>query len=133
MRILLIVLSKILRKIRRRRQKLDYFSPPSLHGAEAGGVPVLDFGCGSSQFTRDFLLQDFSPARHFDSGRSEFRVPVLVFPRKTIRLLKFSQSRHSILIMQHVLSRVPLSTLTVLFFLRDSSIIPDFVFPFLLD
>ena len=49
-------------------KKLDSFSSPSLHGTEAGGVPVLDFGCSSRHFTRDFLLQDFFPARHLASA-----------------------------------------------------------------
>ena len=59
-------------------------------------MPVLDFGCGSSQFTRDFLLQDFSPARHFDSGRSEFSCSSSSFSPQDNTLIKFSQSRHSI-------------------------------------
>ena len=59
-------------------------------------MPVLDFGCGSSQFTRDFLLQDFSPARHFDSGRSEFSCSSSSFSPQDNTFIKFSQSRHSI-------------------------------------
>ena len=77
-------------------KKLDSFSSPSLHGTEAGGVPVLDFGCSSRHFTRDFLLQDFSPARHLASGLTMFSCPSSSFSTQDNGFIKFSQSRHSV-------------------------------------
>ena len=77
-------------------KKLDYFSPPRLHGPEAGGVHVLDFGCSSTPFTRDFLLQDFSPARHFDSGLTTVSCPSSSFSPPDNEFIQFSHSRHSV-------------------------------------
>lgn len=65
-------------------KKLDYFSPSSSPETEAGGVPILDFCCGSGQFTQDSLLQDFSLARHLDFSS----------PSQDNAFLKFSSSRH---------------------------------------
>ena len=56
----------------------------------------MDFGCSSRQFTRDFLLQDFSPARHFDSGLTMFSCPSSSFSTQDNGFIKFSQSKHSV-------------------------------------
>ena len=57
---------------------------------------VLDFGCSSRQFTRDILLQDFSPARHFDSGLTMFSCPSSSFFTQDKGVIKFSQLKHSV-------------------------------------
>ena len=50
-RILLIAhLTPWLPKVRQYRQKTRLFSPHSLHNTEAGGVPDVDLGCGSSAY-----------------------------------------------------------------------------------
>ena len=96
-RILLIVLSQLwLRKIPRGRQKTRLFSPPRLHGPEAGGVHVLDFGCSSRPFTCEFLLQDLSPARHLDSGLTTVLCPSSSFSPSDNEFIQFSHSRHSV-------------------------------------
>ena len=46
-------------------KKLDYFLPPSLHGTEAGGMPILDFGCSPSQFAGGSSTALCSWAGHF--------------------------------------------------------------------
>ena len=79
-------------------KKLDYFSPSSLHGTDAGGVRASDFSCGSSDFTRDFLLQDVSPARHLASGLPLFSCPSSSFSTQDNGLLKSLQSRHSVFV-----------------------------------
>ena len=56
----------------------------------------MDFGCSSRQFTRDFLLQDFSPARHFDYGLTMFSCPSSSFSTQDNGFIKFSQSKHSV-------------------------------------
>ena len=55
-------------------------------------MSVLDFGFSSRQFTRDFLLQDFSPARHLASGLTMFSRPSSSFSTQD-NGFKFSQSR----------------------------------------
>ena len=77
-------------------KKLDSFSSPSLHGPEAGDMPVLDFDCSSRHFTRDFLLQDSSPTRHFASGLTMFSCPSSSFSTQDNGFIKFSQPRHSV-------------------------------------
>ena len=57
---------------------------------------VLDFGCSSGPFTRDFLLQDFFPARHFDSELTTFSCPSSSFSPPDSGFIQFSQSRHSV-------------------------------------
>ena len=130
-RILLIAhLTPWLPKVRQHRQKLDYFSPHSLHNTEAGGVPDVDLGCGSSAYARDFLLQDFSTRR--SKSRLLFSCPSSRFSTQDNGFLEISPSRPSVLIIQHLLPPVVSSTLIALSFLLDSLIIPAFVFPFLL-
>ena len=51
------------------------------------------FGCSHRQFTRAFLLQDFSPAIHLASGLTMFSCPSSSFSTQDNR---FSQSRHSV-------------------------------------
>ena len=41
-------------------KKLDSFSSPSLHGPEAGGMPVLDFDCSSRHYSWLFIARLFS-------------------------------------------------------------------------
>ena len=77
-------------------KKLDSFSSPSLHGPEAGGVPILDFDCSSRHLTRNFFLQDFSPARHLASGLTMFSCPNSSFSNQDNGFITFSQSRHSV-------------------------------------
>ena len=59
-------------------------------------MPVLDFGCSSRHLTLDFLLQDFSPARHLASGLTMFSCPSSSFSTQDNGFIKFSQSRHSV-------------------------------------
>ena len=109
-------------------KKLEYFSPHSPHNTEAGGVPDVDLGCGSSASARDFLSQDFSPTSRSKS-RLLFSCPS--FSTQDNGFLEISPSRPSVLIMQHLLPPVVSLTLIALSFLLDSLIIPGFLFPFL--
>ena len=104
-------------------KKLDCFSPPSLHTEPKLGactfwmlVVVLD-NLLATFYCKTFLLRDISIL-----DWQCFRAPVLVFLLKTTGLLSFHNRNIQFLIMQHVLPRVPLSTLIVLSFLRDSLI-----------
>ena len=116
-------------KVRQHRQKkLEYFSPHSPHNTEAGGVPDVDLGCGSSASARDFLSQDFSPTSRSKS-RLLFYCPS--FSTQDNGFLENSSSRPSVLIMQQLLPPVVSLTLIALSFLLDSLIIQGFLFPFL--
>ena len=79
-------------------------------------VVVLD-NLLATFYCKTFLLRDISIL-----DWQCFRAPVLVFLLKTTGLLSFHNRNIQFLIMQHVLPRVPLSTLIVLSFLRDSLI-----------
>ena len=79
-------------------------------------VVVLD-NLLATFYCKTFLLRDIS-ILHWQC----FRAPVLVFLLKTTGLLSFHNRNIQFLIMQHVLPRVPLSTLIVLSFLLDSLI-----------
>ena len=95
-RILLIAhLTPWLPKVRQYRQKTRLFSPHSLHNTEAGGVPDVDLGCGSSAYARDFSLQDFSPARRSKS-RLLFSRPSSSFSTQDNGFLEISPSRPSV-------------------------------------
>ena len=80
------------------------------------------FGCSSRQFTRDFLWQDFSPARHLASGLTMFLCLSPSFSTQDHGFIKFSQSRHSVFDYATRPATSSLSTLIVLSFLLDSSI-----------
>ena len=79
-------------------------------------VVVLD-NLLATFYCKTFLLRDISIL-----DWQCFRAPVLVFLLKTTGLLSFHNRNIQFLIMQHVLPRVPLSTLIVLSFLLDSLI-----------
>ena len=79
-------------------------------------VVVLD-NLLATFYCKTFLLRDISIL-----DWQCFRAPVQVFLLKTTGLLSFHNRNIQFLIMQHVLPRVPLSTLIVLSFLRDSLI-----------
>lgn len=94
---------------------------------------VLDFGCSSRQFTRDFLLQDFSPTRHLDSGLTMFLCPSSTFSTPDNEFIQFLQSTHSVF---DYATRPATSSFVdahCAVFLLDTSITQDFVFPFLFD
>lgn len=66
-RILIAYLKLWLSKICQHCRKTRLFSPHRLHNTKGGGLLDIDLGCGFSAFSRDFLLQDFSPTRRLES------------------------------------------------------------------
>lgn len=95
-RILLIAhLTPWLPKVRQHRQKTRLFSPHSLHNTEAGDVPDVDLGCGSSAYARDFSLQDFPPTRRSKS-RLLFSCPSSSFSTQDNGFFEISPSRPSV-------------------------------------